>query len=57
MTIAQDLETLQHEPKLEDIEYPPGDLESQEPPLESYFTSTTTLAVNDLFGLAVERQK
>jgi Uma2 family endonuclease len=36
MTIAQDLETLQHEPEFEDIEYPSGDLESQEPPLESY---------------------
>ncbi|MCG5060216.1 MAG: Uma2 family endonuclease [Limnoraphis sp. WC205] len=36
MTIAQDLETLQTEPKFEEIEYPPGDLESQEPPLESY---------------------
>ncbi|MEA5519411.1 Uma2 family endonuclease [Limnoraphis robusta] len=35
MTIAQDLETLQTEPKFEDIEYPSGDLESQEPPLES----------------------
>ena len=36
MTIAQDLETLQSEPEFEDIECPPGDLESQEPPLESY---------------------
>jgi Uma2 family endonuclease len=35
MTIAQDLDTLQSEPQFEDIEYPPGDLESQEPPLES----------------------
>ncbi|MEB3282808.1 MAG: Uma2 family endonuclease [Lyngbya sp.] len=35
MTIAQNLETLQSEPEFEDIECPPGDLESQEPPLES----------------------
>ncbi|ERT04169.1 restriction endonuclease family protein [Lyngbya aestuarii BL J] len=35
MTIAQDLETLQNEIEFEDIECPPGDLESQEPPLES----------------------
>ncbi|MEA5497562.1 Uma2 family endonuclease [Limnoraphis robusta Tam1] len=36
MTIAQDLETLQTQTELEDIEFPPGDLESKEPPLESY---------------------
>ncbi|WP_413167365.1 Uma2 family endonuclease [Capilliphycus salinus ALCB114379] len=35
MTIAKDLETLQSEPEFEEIECPPGDLESQEPPLES----------------------
>ncbi|MEB3282496.1 MAG: Uma2 family endonuclease [Lyngbya sp.] len=35
MTIAQDLETLQPQTELEDIEFPPGDLESKEPPLES----------------------
>ncbi|KKD38290.1 Uma2 family endonuclease [Limnoraphis robusta] len=35
MTIAQDLETLQTETELEDIEFPLGDLESKEPPLES----------------------
>ena len=36
MTVAKDLEALQSEPEFEEIEYPPGDLESQEPPLESY---------------------
>ncbi|NJO48029.1 MAG: Uma2 family endonuclease [Oscillatoriales cyanobacterium RM1_1_9] len=37
MAIAQDvLETLKSEPELEEIQWPPGDLESQEPPLESY---------------------
>ncbi|MEA5497563.1 Uma2 family endonuclease [Limnoraphis robusta Tam1] len=36
MTIAQDLEVLQTETELENIEFPPGDLESKEPPLESY---------------------
>jgi Uma2 family endonuclease len=36
MAIAQDLETLQNETEFEDIEFPPGDLESEEPPLESY---------------------
>ncbi|MEA5497561.1 Uma2 family endonuclease [Limnoraphis robusta Tam1] len=36
MTIAQDLETLQPQSELEDVEFPPGDLESKEPPLESY---------------------
>ena len=36
MTITQNLETLSSEPEFEEIEYPPGDLESQEPPLESY---------------------
>ncbi|KKD38289.1 Uma2 family endonuclease [Limnoraphis robusta] len=36
MTIAQDLEVLQTEIELEEIEFPPGDLESKEPPLESY---------------------
>ena len=35
MTVAKDLEALQSEPEFEEIEYPPGDLESQEPPLES----------------------
>ena len=34
MTIAEDLERSQ--PQFEEIEYPPSDLESQEPPLESY---------------------
>ena len=36
MTIAKDLEALQSQSEFEEIEYPPGDLESQEPPLESY---------------------
>ncbi|MEB3278168.1 MAG: Uma2 family endonuclease [Lyngbya sp.] len=36
MTIAKNLERLQSEPEFEEIEYPPGNLESQEPPLESY---------------------
>ncbi len=36
MTIAKDLENLQSETELKEIEFPPGDLESQEPPLESY---------------------
>ncbi|WP_413168324.1 Uma2 family endonuclease [Capilliphycus salinus ALCB114379] len=36
MTVAKDLETLQPENQLEEIEYPPGDLDSKEPPLESY---------------------
>ena len=36
MTIAEDLEVLQPQPELEEIEFPPGDLESKEPPLESY---------------------
>ena len=35
MTIAKDLETLQTQTELEEIEFPPGDLESKEPPLES----------------------
>ncbi|WP_413164292.1 Uma2 family endonuclease [Capilliphycus salinus ALCB114379] len=35
MTIAKNLEILQSEPEFQEIEYPPGDLESQEPPLES----------------------
>jgi Uma2 family endonuclease len=35
MTITQNIETLQTESEFEDIEIPPGDLESQEPPLES----------------------
>ncbi|MFZ1025584.1 MAG: Uma2 family endonuclease [Limnoraphis robusta] len=35
MTIAQDLETLQPQSELEDVEFPLGDLESKEPPLES----------------------
>ena len=35
MTIIKDLEALPSEPEFEEIEYPPGDLESQEPPLES----------------------
>ena len=33
MTTTEDLELIQSE--FEAIEYPPGDLESQEPPLES----------------------
>ena len=36
MAIAPDLEMLQNETEWEDIETPPGDLESEEPPLESY---------------------
>ncbi len=36
MTIAQDLEVLQTETEIEDVEFPPGDLESKELPLESY---------------------
>ncbi len=36
MTVAKDLETLQAEAEFEEIEFPPGDLESKEPPLESY---------------------
>ncbi|MGC9524627.1 MAG: Uma2 family endonuclease [Limnospira sp.] len=36
MTIYQDLEALQTESEWEEIEFPPGDLESEEPPLESY---------------------
>ncbi|ERT08738.1 restriction endonuclease family protein [Lyngbya aestuarii BL J] len=36
MTVAKDLETLQPENQLEEIEYPPTNLESKEPPLESY---------------------
>ncbi|WP_413168326.1 Uma2 family endonuclease [Capilliphycus salinus ALCB114379] len=36
MTVAKDLETLQPENQLEEIECPPTDLESKEPPLESY---------------------
>ncbi|MEB3882194.1 Uma2 family endonuclease [Lyngbya sp. CCY1209] len=36
MTISQDLETLKTESEWEEIEFPPGDLESEEPPLESY---------------------
>lgn len=36
MTIAKDLETLQAKTEFEEIEFPPGDLESKEPPLESY---------------------
>ncbi|MEB3886749.1 Uma2 family endonuclease [Lyngbya sp. CCY1209] len=36
MAIAPDLEILQNETEWEDIETPPGDLESKEPPLESY---------------------
>ncbi|MDY7022564.1 MAG: Uma2 family endonuclease [Cyanobacteria bacterium J06592_8] len=35
MTVAKDLETLQPENQLEEIEYPPTDLESKEPPLET----------------------
>jgi Uma2 family endonuclease len=35
MAITQDLETLQLDSEFEEIEIPPGDLESQEPPLES----------------------
>ncbi|MDY7022563.1 MAG: Uma2 family endonuclease [Cyanobacteriota bacterium] len=35
MTIAQDLETLQSETEIDEIEFPPGDLESKEPPLET----------------------
>ncbi|ULB47520.1 Uma2 family endonuclease, partial [Limnospira fusiformis KN01] len=35
MTIAQELEPTQITPD-QDIEFPPGDLESQELPLESY---------------------
>ncbi len=35
MTIAQDLETLQPQSELEDVEFPLGDLESKEPPLET----------------------
>ncbi|MEB3278167.1 MAG: Uma2 family endonuclease [Lyngbya sp.] len=35
MTIAKNLEILQSEPEFQEIEYPPGNLESQEPPLES----------------------
>ncbi|MEB3887215.1 Uma2 family endonuclease [Lyngbya sp. CCY1209] len=36
MTPAQELETLQAETEWEEIEFPPGDLESEEPPLESH---------------------
>ena len=36
MTIAENLEVLQPQSELEEIEFPPGDLESKEPPLESY---------------------
>jgi Uma2 family endonuclease len=35
MTISQDLETLKIDSEFEEIKIPPGDLESQEPPLES----------------------
>ncbi|MGB3401356.1 MAG: Uma2 family endonuclease [Microcoleaceae cyanobacterium] len=35
MTVTNDLETLQNESEFEDIKVPPGDLESQEPPLET----------------------
>ncbi|MEL7037637.1 MAG: Uma2 family endonuclease [Cyanobacteria bacterium J06592_8] len=35
MTVTKDLETLQTEPEVQKIKYPPGNLESQEPPLES----------------------
>ncbi|MGC9526215.1 MAG: Uma2 family endonuclease [Limnospira sp.] len=34
MTLAQDLEEMRS--TIEEIEFPPGDIESQEPPLESY---------------------
>ncbi|MGL5082820.1 MAG: Uma2 family endonuclease [Microcoleaceae cyanobacterium] len=36
MTMTQNLELLQAESEFEGIEYPPGDLDSQEPPLETY---------------------
>jgi Uma2 family endonuclease len=36
MTISQDLKILPFDSEFEEIEVPPGDLESQEPPLESY---------------------
>ena len=35
MTVAKDLDVLQPQTELEDIEFPPGDLESKEPPLET----------------------
>ncbi|MEL7037022.1 MAG: Uma2 family endonuclease, partial [Cyanobacteria bacterium J06592_8] len=36
MTIVQDIETAKTEPEVEKIKYPPGNIESQEPQLESY---------------------
>ena len=36
MTVSKDRETLQPEPEFPEIVFPPGDLESKEPPLESY---------------------
>ncbi len=36
MTVSEDLETLQPETEFQEIEFPPGDLESKELPLESY---------------------
>ena len=36
MTITEDLEVIQPQSEFEEIEFPPGDLESKEPPLESY---------------------
>ena len=36
MTITEDLEVLQSQPEFEEIEFPPTEIESQEPPLESY---------------------
>ncbi len=35
MTIAEDLEIIPPQSELEEIEFPPGDLESKEPPLET----------------------
>ena len=36
MTVTTDLETQSTPSEVQDIEFPPGDLESKEPPLESY---------------------
>ncbi|MDT9266765.1 MAG: Uma2 family endonuclease, partial [Limnospira sp. PMC 1223.20] len=36
MTVTEQLASLETSPEWEDIEFPPGDLESQELPLETY---------------------
>jgi Uma2 family endonuclease len=56
MTIATDLETLQSDTEFEEIEFPPGDLESEEPPLESYLhLQQLLLLLKCLDGLWQER--